>query len=217
MEQITEPVEAEGVDESSLRGSFVDLFSDYYSLICVAAFNRLGDRDAAEDAAEEVFTIAWRRRLDQGHVFTLPWLYQTLRHVIGNEYRRRERMVRREDSVRESLLLNPIDSQNSNQDDAWLVREAVHKLAEPDRELVWMAYWEDLSQLEMAEILGCSLSAVKVRLLRARKRLKSHLPSELFVLTEQLQSLNPDIEMNAEDFNYSRTLCTGDEEVQNER
>jgi RNA polymerase sigma-70 factor (ECF subfamily) len=48
-----------------------------------------------------------------------------------------------------------------------------------------MAYWEELTREEMAEVLGCSLTAVKVRLLRARERLKTLLASQELVGDER--------------------------------
>lgn len=44
-----------------------------------------------------------------------------------------------------------------------------------ERELIWMAYWEELTGEEMASIVGCSHAALRVRLHRAKRRLRSAL------------------------------------------
>src|SRR5689334_19751966 len=54
----------------------------------------------AEDAAAEVFALAWRRRDDAEHVLTIGWLYSTLRNVVGNHYRARARHARRVEQTR---------------------------------------------------------------------------------------------------------------------
>jgi len=167
---MTEMTPPPDLDDPALGRAFGVAFRDHYSLILMAAYNRVNDREAAEDAVEEVFTAAWRRRAEHERVFTLPWLYTTLRHVVGNEYRRRTREVRRGQK-----LAGVADPTAESSDDALEVRAAVMTLPLADRELIWMAYWEDLTREEMAAILGCSLSALKVRLVRARRRLETRL------------------------------------------
>ncbi|GLU89566.1 sigma-70 family RNA polymerase sigma factor [Agromyces sp. NBRC 114283] len=153
---------------------FEELFRTYHAVIVAAAFNRLSDRTDAEDAAAEVFAQAWRRR-DDAQVFTLAWLYATLRNIVGNTYRGRSRHLRRAERVE-----HEVEAQHAlASEDVLEVRLAVNRLDEADREVIWMAYWEDLGREEMAEILGCSIAAVRVRLHRARRRL------------EQLLALDP--------------------------
>lgn len=122
----------------------------------------------AEDAAAEVFALAWRRRKDRPDVLTIAWLYATLRNVVGNQYRGRARHERRVASAR-ALYKGAV---TSAPDEVMQVRAAVLQLDASDRELIWMAYWEDLTRDEMAQILGCSAATLRVRLYRARKRLQ---------------------------------------------
>ncbi|MFE2772505.1 RNA polymerase sigma factor [Microbacterium resistens] len=160
---------------AAVARAFEDLFRAYHAVIVTAGFNRLDDLGAAEDAAAEVFTAAWRRRSEHETVFTLPWLYTTLRNVTGSEYRRRGRASRRYQRLAAEAPGHPtvlID------DDAIAVRQAVARMRSDDREVIWMAYWEELSREEMAEILGCSVAAVKVRLHRARERLRRRLGAD---------------------------------------
>lgn len=158
------------VHGGAVERAFEESFRAHHSLLVTAAFNRLSDLDDAEEAVAEVFAAAWRHRSDEVKSFMLPWLYATLRNVVGNEYRRRDRASRRVLRVmaeRGDEAVQPLD------DEAIMLRQFVSKLRLEDRELIWMAYWEELTGEEMAEILGCSRSAVKVRLLRARGRLRA--------------------------------------------
>jgi len=148
---------------------FEDLFRTYHSVLVAAAYNRLNDVGDAEDAAAEVFAQAWRRRGESAHVLTIAWLYSTLRNVVGNQYRGRTRHARRVE--RAEANYRDLNAEASNE--VLDVRAAVNRLEPPDRELIWMAFWEDLTRDEMAEILGCTAATLRVRLHRAKKRLES--------------------------------------------
>lgn len=152
------------------KREFDELFRTYHAVLVTAAYGRLSNVGDAEDAAAEVFAQAWRRRGESEHVFTIAWLYSTLRNVVGNQYRGRARHARRvERAERAEAHYRDLDVDGS--DEVLEVRAAVNRLERPDRELIWMAYWEDLTRDEMAEILGCSAATLRVRLHRAKKRL----------------------------------------------
>lgn len=155
--------------ESRVAARFETTYRQHYRLLLTVAHQRLGVWDDAEDAVSAVFRVAWQYCLD-GHELTLPWLYQTLRNVIGTEYRRRARAgtLTSLDEISDhcDVLLDP--------DNASLtVRIAIQQLPEPDRELLYMTYWEDLSGSEISAILGTTPLAVRLRLVRARKRLRT--------------------------------------------
>ncbi|QTV79161.1 RNA polymerase sigma factor [Microbacterium sp. NIBRBAC000506063] len=149
--------------------SFTRVYARYYRVLLTVAEQRLSGTADAQDVVAETFRIAWKRDRDGGEL-TLRWLYGTLRNVIGNEYRR---IARADDYLREASasyverMLAPAD------DDAIVVRAALRQLDEADREILYMAYWEDLSREEIALILGYSATNVRVRLHRARLRLRS--------------------------------------------
>ena len=150
---------------------FVIFYNKYYRLMLTVAEQRLRGIGTAEDVVAEVFRIAWVHS-QRGGDLVLPWLYQTLRNVIGNEYRR----VAASAQLEESLMAVQITEVSlPSDDDTFEVRRALDALGADDRDLLYMAYWEDLSRQELARILQCSVVAVRVRLLRARQRLKAQL------------------------------------------
>jgi len=157
--------------------SFTDFYRQHYRLILTVAQQRLGGHSDAEDITAEVFRIAWMHDAD-GHELTLRWAYQVLRNVIGNEYRRVARGAKLTDRTSAAFLEHLVESAT---DDALAVRRAIEDLPPDDREMLSMAYWEDLTGQEIASILGCSAVTARVRLLRARRKLKTLLNSEDFV------------------------------------
>lgn len=152
---------------------FGALFRAYHPVMVSAAYNRLNNRADAEEVAAEVFRIAWDRRQTLRDTKRLAWLYSILRNVVGNEYRRRTRADKRRERAASELLAVPdLPKAASHLSDQLEVREAVAALSPSDRELIWMAYWEELTREEMAEVLDCSTASVRVQLHRARGRLK---------------------------------------------
>ncbi|MFC9559422.1 RNA polymerase sigma factor [Agromyces sp. NPDC056965] len=152
--------------------AFDELFRAHHRTIVQAAYHRLSNVRDAEDAAAEVFSVAWRQRASAPGIYTLPWLYGVLRNVVGVEYRRRDRARVGAAASAETGRAEDDSADVDAGDAARDVRRAVASLALSDRELIWMAYWEDLSRTEMAEIVGISHASLRVRLLRARHRLK---------------------------------------------
>lgn len=154
---------------------FPDFYRKHYRLILTVAQQRLGTTADAEDVTAEVFRVAWVRH-DDGAPLTLPWLYTTLRNLIGNEYRRQGRLGSFVSDA--GPILTGDDSFGPATDDAIEVRRALRRLSNADRELLYMAYWEELSRAEIASILGISAIAVRIRLMRAREQFRQLLPRE---------------------------------------
>lgn len=150
--------------------SFQRFYADHHPLILTIAHQRLGDFALAEDITSEVFRITWEHHLEGGSL-KLPWVYQTLRNLVANQYRHAQRTV----DVLSFLQRENMETAmpDDSIEDAMLVRKAMLSLSEADREILMMTYWEDLTRSEAAQILGCNPAAVRVRLFRAKERLRS--------------------------------------------
>ena len=150
---------------------FADFYRDHYSLILTICYRRLGNRPSAEDATAEVFRIVWQRYSKEAPA--LPTLYAIARNVMGNEYQRATRA--------RSLQARLVDERTSPEeadDQSGDVRAALLRMRPTDRDLLYMAYWEDLTAKEISEIVRISPGAVWVRLTRAREALRSLLTSD---------------------------------------
>jgi RNA polymerase sigma-70 factor, ECF subfamily len=136
----------------------------------VAAYaRRRGSRDA-DAVAAEVMTIAWRRLADVPRNDPRPWLYATARNLVLAEARRTPALVAGEpaddlhgDHSPEVLELDPE------------LGIALRSLSALDREALLLVAWEDLTPTQAARSLGISPVAFRVRLLRARRRIRSKL------------------------------------------
>lgn len=126
--------------------------------------------DHVADVAADTFVVAWRRwaKAEPGG---LPWLYLTARHVISNHRRRR----RDETSLDQGGLEPSVADLAPEVVDRLVVHQRMRTLADADREVLMLAYWEDLDLRSIGTALGCSTGAAGVRLHRARRRLAAAL------------------------------------------
>jgi RNA polymerase sigma-70 factor (ECF subfamily) len=151
----------------------------------------LQNEDEAADLAQETFVRIYqkRARFDSRLKFT-TWLYTIASNLVRDRYRWRARHpqvsldAKHEQTGSEFLdsfadpRRNPSEGlQDEERADA--VRRAIAALAEELRLPLILAEYEDRSQAEIAEILGCSVKAVETRIYRARKHLRESLAAVL--------------------------------------
>jgi RNA polymerase sigma-70 factor (ECF subfamily) len=122
----------------------------------------------ADDVVADVFTVCWRR-LEDVPADPLPWLIVVAAKVISTQRRtetRRLRLGRRlaEDAPRASD--DPPRLEHPN------LAAALAGMRETDRELLMLIAWEGLSPTQAASVLGIAPVTVRVRLHRARTRLR---------------------------------------------
>ncbi|TDC22175.1 sigma-70 family RNA polymerase sigma factor [Streptomyces sp. 8K308] len=133
---------------------------------------RRTDETSAHDAVSEVYAVAWRRRrqLPDDEHQALLWLLGAARNVLANQARSQRRWQRLLYRVAEQPRPAPAFDTGVPDLDA-----ALAELSEADREVLRLAYWDDLSHGDIASLLGVSAGAVATRLHRARQRLRPQL------------------------------------------
>lgn len=98
------------------------------------------------------------------------WLFGIARHVLANQrrgVRRRHALADRLRSALRDQVVEPPDATMRAP-----IATALAGLGAADQELLRLVAWEGLSRGELATALGCSPAAVRVRLHRARTRLR---------------------------------------------
>lgn len=152
---------------------FEEIYDAYSGLILAYAARRTGDVNVAMDVVAETYAVAWRRMDDvPAGEQARPWLYGVARRVLANQRRGVERQRR----VRQRLQaeFSPVQDDVRRVDEELELRsvtEALARLSDADRELLTLVAWDGLSRDDIAEMLGCTLATVRVRLHRARRRL----------------------------------------------
>jgi RNA polymerase sigma-70 factor (ECF subfamily) len=132
---------------------------------------RRADRATAEDAMAETFAVAWRRRHDVPHP-PLPWLLGVARRALANQRRAAQRQERLGTRLAAVPRAEPAEESDAH------VYEALRALRARDREVLILTAWDELSAAEAAEVFGCSPTAYRIRLHRARRRFARLLAEE---------------------------------------
>jgi len=157
---------------------FHALYTAHYPAILAYAIRRTEPSDDATDIVADVFTIAWRR-LDQ--VPTAPadrlWLYGVAQRVVAGRRRSARRLRSLASRLRaEQAVATPQQAGGRDPARDHLIA-ALDRLSPAEREALQLVLWEQLSHAEAAQVLGCSVNAVGIRVHRAKARLRDLLAS----------------------------------------
>lgn len=146
------------------------LFHTYHAPLVRYLTRRLGDRDWAEEVAQETFLRALRQ---ETIVNERAWLFAVATNLVRDEARtqarRRRHLALLAEEERDAAAEQPVTSVERAQEAA-LARRAVESLAERDR-LALLMREEGLDYPEIAEALGLSVGSIGTTLARARRRL----------------------------------------------
>ena len=146
------------------------LFRDYHPQLVRFLTRQLGDRDRAEELAQETFLRALRQdRLTNERA----WLFTVANNLVRDEVRRDTRrrhhltLLQAEERAREADASELVVERA---EDAALARQALGMLAERDRQALLMRE-EGLDYNEIAGALELSVGSIGTTLARARRRL----------------------------------------------
>ncbi len=170
------------------RAAFTALVEKWRQPAMNFIFSTLRDETEAEDVAQNTFVQVWksRDRYERTAKFS-TWLFTIARNLCLNEIRRRSRHPA--ESLEESHAEH--DDQPSRQYEdkkmflptdnvlhgelAKKIEEALAELPENQRTAILLCRQDEVSYEEIADILGCSLSATKSIIHRGRETLKEKL------------------------------------------
>jgi RNA polymerase sigma factor (sigma-70 family) len=151
-------------DEARMEALFRRHYRD------VAAYvRRRAEPDLVEDVVAETFLVAWRR-LDKMPDDARPWLLAVARKTLSTQ----RRAGARRRSLLSKLAAQPLPQATEAQGDLG-VADALARLSERDREAITLVAWDGLSPNEAAVVVGQSAVAFRVRLHRAKRRLRQRI------------------------------------------
>ncbi|MGW0936749.1 sigma-70 family RNA polymerase sigma factor [Streptomyces sp. NPDC002666] len=180
---VSTPVDAHILcEEAMTRGlgnADADMVAAIYlrwgSLVHTMAVRSLGDTHEAEDVTQQVFIGAWRGR----HGFRPErgplgaWLVGIARRKIVDALAARTRRIRLIDSIATEVhLLRPDKRTPNHVLDRVLLLDALSRLPRHQQEVLCMAFYEDLTQAQIAKRTGMPLGTVKSHTRRGLNRLR---------------------------------------------
>jgi len=153
--------------------SFDELFSRYHRRIFAFIRRRTSDPSRAEELAQETFLALIRAAFRyQPRALFRTYIY-TIAFKILRDDRRKTTFRSFFFGSNEKSELAP-DAPRNNDEILWL-RQALSRLDATDREILLLREFEQLSYLEIADLLKLPLNTVRSRLFRARLSLREHL------------------------------------------
>lgn len=158
-------------DAARERERFERIFREEYAAVLRYAAIRT-DLDHAKDAAAQTFLVAWRRREELPEP-SRAWLLGVTRRTLADLRRsgRRQQQLSSRLAAADAVGGDVHDG-DGTASDREVVGLALAQVPDDDAEALRLMYWDELSSREAAELLGCSVTAFKVRVFRARSRFR---------------------------------------------
>lgn len=155
---------------------FRELFDAEARQLLGYAMRRTDSPEDAADVVAESFMVAWRRlgEIPQGFEARL-WLYGVARRVVANHRRGDLRQTRLCERLARQLDIGAATRAGPEAETAGIVRAALERLSEVDRELLLLTNWEGLSPSELGRAMDIPPSTIRTRLQRAHERLRAEL------------------------------------------
>jgi len=154
---------------------------DRYGRVAYALILRVvRDTGIAEDLVQETFLRVWNRvhGFDAQKGSIGPWLLAVARNRAIDYLRSaggRERNAVEYEEIEHPSLFCDMEKEIISSDKARIVKSAIEKLSPNHRQVIELAYFEGLSQTEMAERMGQPLGTVKTWVRTALKNLRDEL------------------------------------------
>ncbi len=171
--------------------AFSVLVEKYRKMVYTLALKLLKRPEDAEEMAQDTFIKAFQKldSYERKSKFS-TWLYSITYNACISELRKRRIDFKSLDDQRisdqDEMKMHDFYSESKKEDQEKYLNLALSKLPEDDQVLVTLYYYEDQSMDEISEITGLTVSNIKVKIYRARKRMYSLLHE---MLNEEIYSL----------------------------
>ncbi|WP_311765097.1 sigma-70 family RNA polymerase sigma factor [Streptomyces zingiberis] len=163
------------------EGCLAEAYRRWAGLVHTVAYRTLGDSGEAEDVTQEVFVSAWRGRVGYSPAKgSLPgWLLGITRHRVADALDARGR---RQDKIRRAAAgaaVRPTgDDPGDEVVDSVLVLDELGALPQPQQQILRLAFYDDLTQAQIAERLDLPLGTVKTHVRRSLGRLRHRMETD---------------------------------------
>lgn len=166
-------------DNGTGRASFEALYDQHSREVWALAYARWLNADLASDIMQETFLRLWKQHRE-GEPILNPraWLLRVARNLSEDH----AKSAFRRNGTQPPQLMNGVRSREAlpmeclEQEETFAqLRSEMEQLSEGDREILTLRYALDYNAMEIADLLGVNVTAVHMRLSRARQRLAERL------------------------------------------
>ena len=162
------------------------LYDRYSSVVYSFALRIVDDRQLAEEVLQEAFFRAWQQggAYRESRASFITWLLSITHNLAIDELRKRRRRPQKADSEEPETILAAMADTSVGadvEDEVWLgalretITQALDQLPAPQREALELAYYQGLTQREIAEQLGEPLGTIKTRMRLGLQKLREAL------------------------------------------
>jgi len=164
-------ITSRGAGAARLPETFTTSFAGLYASAFRSAYRLLGNRQEAEDVAQEACAracVRWNRVTRRGPAE--PWVVRVATNLAIDQYRRTRRV--QATAIDEPSSVDAVDARRID------LHRALATLTKRQRDVVVLRYVVDLSEADTAAALGCAPGTVKSHATRGLAALRAALAEE---------------------------------------
>ena len=161
------------MDVKEQRQRFQETIEQHKGILFKVARTYCQNEDDRQDLMQEMMIQIWQsihKYNDQFKIST--WLYRISLNVAISFYRKSSTRSKKYTELTEQLIETPVEDKSENERQLYLLDQFISELNEIDKALM-ILYLEDKSHIEIAEILGMSVSNVGTKVGRIKEKLKT--------------------------------------------
>ena len=166
-------------DESAL----IEIIRDYKDGLILYLSSIVGDINTAEELAEDTFVLLGTKKpKDKGSSSFKTWLYTIGRNIAIDHLRRQKRRRVHEIPLDDAVSVSDPELEKSfiREERKIILHTAINKLKPEYRQVLWLIYFEGMTNKEAAAVMKKSVHNIETLVSRARKSLKKQLETEGF-------------------------------------
>lgn len=150
------------------------LFERHHIHVFNFLYKMCGDKMLSEDLTQEVFYKVMKYRNSYNHGSFISWLFTIARNSLKTHFKKNKS----HDDIDNISYKLAVENDDRSEEYSQL-QNALSKLSATDRELLVLNRFQDIRYQELAEITGSTPGAIKTKVSRALKKLKTIYLNEL--------------------------------------
>jgi RNA polymerase sigma-70 factor (ECF subfamily) len=152
---------------------FQEIIEQHKGILFKVARTYCPDEEDRQDLIQEIMIQIWQsvHKYNEQYKIT-TWLYRISLNVAISFYRKNSTRTKKFTDLNEQMMETPVEDKSENETQLNLLEQFISELKEIDKALM-ILYLEDKSHIEIAEILGMSVSNVGTKVGRIKEKLKT--------------------------------------------